>query len=254
MGTIKRLSLSEQVVNLIVQYIQENGLQPGDQLPTENEFAERFGVSRTSIREAMKALSINGILKSTPGRGTFLQPKAATLTLEEDGLLQMQARSTITEVMEVRTPLEIQAIKLAVQRCSDEDVAALDEICRHYEEAVRSGGDHSEWGRKFHAKIAQTCGNPMLINMVQSLAYMTDLYRQNMAEQNMNVDYFTENHRVIVEAFRERDVEKAAAEMASHMELTFRSLAGMVDSDNASRFIPWESHASRKKSSGKRTS
>ena len=106
MKTIKRLSLSEQVVRSIVQYVQENNLQPGDQLPTENEFAESFGVSRTSVREAIKALGINGMLKSVPGRGTFLQPQVATLHLEDNGLLQMEAKTSITELMEVRAPLE----------------------------------------------------------------------------------------------------------------------------------------------------
>ena len=237
MKTIKRLSLSQQVVNSIIQYIQENGLQPGDQLPTENEFSENLGVSRTSIREAIKALSINGILKSIPGRGTFLEPKAATLTIERDGLLQMEARTTITEVMEVRAPLEMKAVELAVERCSDEDVDALDAICRHYAEAVKEGSDHAEWGRKFHAQIAQTSGNTMLINVLQSLSYMTDLYRGNLAEKDIGVEYFLKSHQIIVEAFRHRDVAAATEEMRRHMEQTLLGLTKMVGSDNATRFI-----------------
>ena len=71
MKKLKRLSLSEQVVNAIVQYIQENNLKTGDKLPTEKEFSDKFNVSRTSVREAIKALGINGILKSIPGKGTF---------------------------------------------------------------------------------------------------------------------------------------------------------------------------------------
>lgn len=238
MKTIKRLPLSQQVVNSIVQYIQENGLQPGDQLPTENEFSEDLGVSRTSIREAIKALGINGMLKSIPGKGTFLEPKAATLTLEADGLLQMEARSTITEVMEVRAPLEIKAVELAVERCSEEDIAALEEICRNYEIAVRDGLDHSVWGRKFHAQIAQASGNPMLINVLQSLAYMTDLYRGNLAEKDVGVEYFAQSHWIIAYAFREGRVEAAVEEMKRHMEHTLLGLTKMVASDNATRFIP----------------
>lgn len=238
MKTIKRLSLSEQVVNSIVQYIQEKGLQPGDQLPTENEFSENLGVSRTSIREAIKALGINGMLKSIPGRGTFLEPKAATLILEGDGLLQMEARTTITEVMEVRTPLEIKAVELAVERCSEEDIAALEEISQNYEIAVKNGGTHSVWGRKFHAQIAQASGNPMLINVLQSLAYMTDLYRGNLAEKDIGVEYFVESHWMITRAFQAGDAEAAAAEMKHHMEHTLSSLTKMVASDNAARFMP----------------
>lgn len=248
MKTIKRLPLSQQVVNSIVQYIQENGLQPGDQLPTENEFSEDLGVSRTSIREAIKALGINGMLKSIPGRGTFLEPKAATLTLEGDGLLQMEARTTITEVMEVRAPLEIKAVELAVERCSEEDIAALEEISRNYEIAVRNGSDHSVWGRKFHAQIAQASGNPMLINVLQSLAYMTDLYRGNLAEKDVGVEYFAQSHWIVTCAFRDGRVEAAAEEMKRHMEQTLLGLTKMVASDNATRFIPQNTRKYAKRS------
>lgn len=240
MKNIRRLSLSEQVVNSIIQYIQENGLNPGDQLPTENKFAESLGVSRTSIREAIKALSINGILRSIPGKGTFLEPKAATLMLERDGLLQMEAQATITEVMEVRAPLEIQAVALAVERCNEEDIAALKEISLNYEKAVQSGGVHSVWGQKFHARIAQASRNPMLISVLQSLAYMTDLYRGNLAEKDIGVEYFAKSHWVIAEAFRAHDVAAATTEMKAHMEHTLCVLTRMVASDNATRFIPQE--------------
>ena len=126
MKTIKRVSLSEQVVNSVVQYIQENDLHPGDQLPTENEFSSLFGVSRTSVREAIKALGINGVLTSVPGKGTFLRSNA--VSLEHNNILQMEAHTTISDVMEVRTPLEVQATKLAVERGTSEESMVLEEI------------------------------------------------------------------------------------------------------------------------------
>lgn len=211
MKTIKRLSLSEQVVRSIVRYVQENNLQPGDQLPTENEFAESFGVSRTSVREAIKALGINGMLKSVPGRGTFLQPQAATLHLEDNGLLQMEAKTSITELMEVRAPLEVKATELAVERCSEEDILVLEEICKNYRASVENNQDQAKWGKKFHRQIAEMSGNVMLNTVLQSLAHMTDTYRKNMAEEDREVGYYVESHMIIIEAFKRRDVLAAAA-------------------------------------------
>ena len=237
MKTIKRLSLSEQVVRSIVQYVQENNLQPGDQLPTENEFAESFGVSRTSVREAIKALGINGMLKSVPGRGTFLQPQAATLHLEDNGLLQMEAKTSITELMEVRAPLEVKATELAVERCSEEDIQVLEEICKNYRAAVENNQDQTKWGKKFHRQIAEMSGNAMLNTVLQSLAHMTDTYRKNMADEDREVGYYVESHMIIIEAFKRRDVLAAAAEMDRHMQRTLISLTEMVAEDNATKFI-----------------
>ncbi len=80
MKTIKRLSLSEQVVRSIVQYVQENNLQPGDQLPTENEFAESFGVSRTSVREAIKALGNQRNVKISSRKGNIPAATGSNVT------------------------------------------------------------------------------------------------------------------------------------------------------------------------------
>ena len=74
MSAIKRVSLSEQVLNSILSYVKEDHLRVGEQLPTETEFAKIFGVSRTSVREAMKALSINKAIESIPGKGSFVRP------------------------------------------------------------------------------------------------------------------------------------------------------------------------------------
>jgi len=126
---LKRSSLAEQVVNEITKYIHDNNLQPGDKLPTENEFTQMLGVSRTSIREAIKALSINGVLVSYAGKGTFLSDKAVMINLEKDSFLLMKAYTTISDVMEVRTPLEMQAVRLAIERSDEDDIRELENIC-----------------------------------------------------------------------------------------------------------------------------
>ena len=77
MGAIKRISLSQQVLTSILDYIRDNQLRVGDKLPTESEFSKRFQVSRTSVREAMKVLNFNGAVRATywfpwPGKEQFL--------------------------------------------------------------------------------------------------------------------------------------------------------------------------------------
>lgn len=235
MKTIKRVSLSEQVVNSVVQYIQENDLHPGDQLPTENEFSSLFSVSRTSVREAIKALGINGVLTSVPGKGTFLRSNA--VSLEHNNILQMEAHTTISDVMEVRTPLEVQATKLAVERGTSEEIMVLEEICGNYKFAVEQHTDHSAWGRKFHSHIASMSSNSLLINTLQSLSDITNRYRGSLAESDTEVEFYAQSHRDMCVAFRARDAEAAGREMARHMERTRLALLESVTSGNATKFI-----------------
>lgn len=237
MKKLKRLSLSEQVVNAIVQYIQENNLKTGDKLPTEKEFSDKFNVSRTSVREAIKALGINGILKSIPGKGTFLQDKAGALDIEGDGLLRMEAYTTINDVMEVRTPLEIQAAKLAAKRCTDSEVDEIENICRKYEEAVQHGDDFAKWGQAFHERLIKISGNKMLMKVLKSLRYMTNLYRDRLAKKNIGVEYYLKSHEIMCKALRTHDEEMAANEMAKHMQLTLMELKCLADSDDVSLLI-----------------
>ena len=237
MNAIKRRSLSEQVVDSVLNYIKENNLQPGDQLPTESEFAEIFQVSRTSIREAMKALSINGMFTSIAGKGTFLQPKALSMSMDDNGVLQMEARATITEIMEVRTPLEIQAIGLAAQRVTEEELTELEEITAHYRQAVSKGAGWPEWGSKFHAKLAAMSKNPLLITTLQQLSAMVERYRDNLATFYDDKTCYIQSHQNICEALRAHDVSAAREEMAAHMQMTERALQDIVDGKNANRFL-----------------
>ncbi|KAF5063318.1 HTH-type transcriptional regulator LutR [anaerobic digester metagenome] len=237
MNAIKRRSLSEQVVDSVLNYIKENNLQPGDQLPTESEFAEIFQVSRTSIREAMKALSINGMFTSIAGKGTFLQPKALSMSIDDNGVLQMEARATITEIMEVRTPLEIQAIGLAAQRVTEEELTELEEITAHYRQAVSKGAGWPEWGSKFHAKLAAMSKNPLLITTLQQLSAMVERYRDNLATFYDDKTCYIQSHQNICEALRAHDVSAAREEMAAHMQMTERALQDIVDGENANRFL-----------------
>ncbi|MDD4844740.1 MAG: FadR/GntR family transcriptional regulator [Anaerotignum sp.] len=238
MKAIKRQSLSEQVVESVLRYIKDKDLKVGDQIPTENELADFFQVSRTSIREAMKALSINGVVLSTPGKGTFLQPKAMDTVIGQDGTLQTKARATIAEIMEIRTPLEVLAIGLAAQRGTEEEFEELIEITQKYREAVLVNDCWTQWGTKFHSKIAEMSRNPLLISTLRFLANTVEQYRENLAAFYEDKAYYIESHKRICVALRCRDVEAVQAEMQEHMKMTEDALSMIVDEENAIEFLP----------------
>ncbi len=238
MKAIKRQSLSEQVVESILQYIKDNNMKSGDQIPTESEFAELFKVSRTSIREAMKALSINGVVSSTPGKGTFLQPKAMNTVIGNDGTLQTKARATIEQIMELRTPLEVLAVGLAAERRSMSELEELEEITKKYREEVLAKGCWIQWGTKFHSKIAEMSRNPLLISTLRLLSNMVEQYRENLAVFYDDKSIYIENQKRIYDAIYNQDVVVAQAEMQKHMKITEDALNMIINEGNAIEFLP----------------
>ena len=232
MKAIRRQSLSEQVVESILNYIKDKDMKPGEQIPTESEFSEFFQVSRTSIREAMKALSMNGVILSIPGKGTFLQPKAMDTFIGQDGVLKMKARATIKEIMEIRTPLEVLAIKLAAERGTEKEFEELEKICTEYVNAVEAKRDWMQWGARFHAAIAEMTKNQLLISSLRLLGDSVQQYREQLAICYGTNIYYIESHKIICRALREGDVEKATEEMFHHMKVTEASLNKLVDENS----------------------
>jgi len=234
---IKRISLSEQVLGSVLNYITEHNLVVGDKLPTEGEFAELFSVSRTSIREALKALSINGAVISIPGKGTFLQSKAAEMLINREGLLEIEAEVSISEIMEVRTALEVLACELAIERASDEEIRALRPSLEALESAVRSGSSWTTAGGNFHNQIAEMAGNKLLCSTNLSLAQTVDRYKAMLEEHNIAMAIHVQDHWNIYEALLARDRAAAREAMSAHMRHIENDLKNLVDTHTAHRFL-----------------
>src|ERR1700751_6075909 len=120
--------LYEQIVEQIEQSVQKGDLKPGDQLPAERELAEQFGVSRTAVREAVKALREKGLVEAYPGRGTFITngtPPSIRKSL--GGMMGADKQDGTVQLVEVREILEPEIASLAASRADDEAIRALRE-------------------------------------------------------------------------------------------------------------------------------
>lgn len=140
---VPRTVLHQEVVRLLLQQIKEEIWLPGEQLPSETEFAERFGVSRNCIREALKALSFSGIVCSRPGQGTFLTKDAYLRIANYDLIGTIANCSSISDLMETRIIIESQLAGLAAKRATDEDIqlisSALEELKADLLAQINSG-------------------------------------------------------------------------------------------------------------------
>ena len=225
-GVISRRNLYEEVTDRIQQMILSRSFRPGDRLPTEQQLAERFGVSRTAVREAVKALAERGLVRVRQGRGTFVALPSADRASEFLSLfLQLNDRS-ITELLEARRAIELEAVALAAVRRTDDDLRRISsclERMRHIiEQAPADLGPFIDWDVQFHLHIARATRNEIFTFM---LAVLRDLLRRNFSQAIRAPSARSRAiaaHEEILRALERGDPDKARAVMREHLDTAER--------------------------------
>lgn len=220
--------LSEQIEDELLCYILQKPIKIGEKIPNEFELAEKFGVSRSTVREAVKSLAFKGILEVRRGSGTFVM---RTSTSEDDplGLSRLEDKYKLAlELLEVRLMLEPEIAFLAASHALAEDKENLLRLCNETEALYLSGKNHIQKDIEFHTCIARCSGNrvvemliPIINHAVMTFANLT--HRQLMQET-------LDTHRAITNAILDGDGVGARCAMVMH--LTFNRqliLAQMKD-------------------------
>ncbi|WP_199043873.1 FadR/GntR family transcriptional regulator [Glycomyces salinus] len=217
------MSRTDDVIDGIKHMILEGELRPGERLPVEKDLAETLGVSRGSLREGVRALSILGVLDTRQGDGTYVTSLDVTRLLAPMGfVVDLQGEGQVGHVHAIRRLLECEAARLAATAITD---AALDEAKALLEEAERildkTPEEHErviEIDIAFHRVIATHTGNPVLVGMIEALASRTVRDRLWRSRREQGVDRRThEEHVAIWRALRDRDPEAARVRMANHL-------------------------------------
>jgi len=170
---IKRAaSLSSQVTVQLENFIVGQRLNQGAKLPTERELAERFEVSRTVVREAIRGLVANGMLEVNPGSGTLIKrPSAANLMQTMSHYLRLsEGGLDHTKITEVRRLLEVEIAGLAAQRRTAADIEQLRGILEDYKKVKSDRASFSKWDVSFHAQLASATQNELLRLLIDSIS------------------------------------------------------------------------------------
>ncbi len=209
--------MTDETILRIKNMILSGELSPGDRLPPEKELSERLGVSRSSLREAVKALDMFRVLDVRRGDGTYvtsLQPTVLTEALAF--VIELHQDSTVLELLEVRRILEAAAVRKAVLAISNKDLARL-------QEEVTIGTDIGveelvEHDLRFHGLIARASGNDYLASLLDSLSPSLVRARvwRGLTEAGA-VSRTIGEHRAVVGAMMARDADVAAAAMTMHI-------------------------------------
>ena len=139
--------------------MEADDLKPGDRLPPERRLAALFGVSRNSMREAIKSLEQAGLLESRPGAGTFISAASQTELARQLGEAFARERHRLEDIFELRLLLEPQIARLAAQRVSPGILERLDGLMQAYEDAMMRGEAVLEIDQNLHDTIAAATGN-----------------------------------------------------------------------------------------------
>jgi GntR family transcriptional regulator, transcriptional repressor for pyruvate dehydrogenase complex len=218
------------IVDQIRRLIDTGVLAPGDRLPNERALAEELGVSRSSMREALTALEVLGIIDSKPGSGNFV---VHTLPREfaDQEFAGLIVEGGTNEILEARSLLEPGVAALAAQRRTRVDLATMRACIAEMAELIEVGTDSWEpdWG--FHRAVVVACQNPMMVAISDLLTQrMAGRLWQVMRERNLATDpvrptRYLQDHRDIYEALRQRDDAAAYSRMRIHLARIMDDLA-----------------------------
>ena len=221
-------TLAERVTEQIRNYIVSGQLQPGDRMPPERELARQFGVSRTVVREAVRALMAQGLLEVRAGSGTIVRNPSPGAVAQSMALLLRVGRERFDyhKVMEVRRLLEIEIAGLAAERRTDEDLDALTALV---EETPGLSGKPDDWLKNdmaFHAQLAQATKNELFSVLLDSITdIMVTVRRLGFTVPDAATRAY-KYHSAILEQVQRGDPAGAREAMRDHLaesEATMRT-------------------------------
>lgn len=217
--SIKTRRLSDEIVRQIKEAMFAGKLRAGDKLPTERELAERFETSRASVREALRTLEPEGLIRVKKGAvgGIFIadvdhRPAAKSFQT----LLQLRKLS-IHHIAEVRLIFEPQAARLAAERAKPDDLRELEEEIRKMSAAVRDKELPRFYDLKFHLLIARATRNPILEVLAESMLGVASKTISEIHPSRDTLRHVLTRHRRVLDAVRRRDPDSAFQAMFEHI-------------------------------------
>jgi GntR family transcriptional repressor for pyruvate dehydrogenase complex len=211
--------LYEQIVSQIERRVAAGDLKPGDQLPSENELAKQFGVSRTAVREAIKALREKRMVEVRPGRGTFITNGMPDAMRHSLGLLMKYGSSNgSAHLVEVREILEPEIAALAASRISEEYIREMREAVEIMDTALDNVDIFVEADLDFHLALAEATQNPLIPLLMDSIIDMLREQRKSIGHTEGGLQRGQSHHRQILEAVTRHDAQAARTSMQDHLE------------------------------------
>lgn len=225
-----------KITNLIIDQIREiilsGGLKPKDKLPSERELGERFKASRIAVREALKNLEASGLIVIKPGSGVFVaETNSKTMSDSLYSILRIQ-NTSLNEISEARLMFEPRVAYLAAERITDKDMQLLEENIKKTESVLNSRMQSTNENIEFHSLVADSVHNTLIsltMRTMLEVARVMTLENSRSIKKRVAISVKSFNmHKLIIEAFRQHDSDKAYQLMRDHIVEVQAALKGAI--------------------------
>ncbi len=214
--TIRRSKIYEEVARQIERLIAE--LKPGDMLPPERELSRLFGVSRGSIRDAIRKLESVGLVEPRQGSGTVVRDFSADLLAAPLTTLLLQKRNMVAELLDVRKMIEPPLAARAASHATAEELAEMEAILDRQAARMRQGELAIEEDSEFHYAIALAANNSVVLKVLDVLMDLLRETRERSLQVNGRLEKSFAGHRRILAALKRRDAAAAENAMRRHLQ------------------------------------
>ena len=226
---LPRTTLTEAAFEQLIEHVVRGRWKAGDRLPPERELCQQFGIARTSLREALKAMELVGMIESRVGDGTFVCPRSEFLSRPLLWAFTGTDHEELLEIMEARSVIEENLAAFAAKRASAEDVARIESALEQMRECIAAGTSILEADMSFHLAVADAARNELLRNAVQLLRNITRQWLSYKVLIPHVAPSVLKHHETIYRAIAAHDAEAASSAMHTHLEETLRLVIQVVE-------------------------
>lgn len=231
LGPDEKGGVAQSVVNRILDLIRTGMLRAGDRLPSERELIEILNISRPSLREALRALSILGVVDTRHGGGAYVTDlQARTLLAPLDFFLSL-SEANLADAFESRRVVELEIVRMAARKATKDDVDDLDGMLVAHEKVLNDPVGFRILDSRFHARLSATAGNAVLERIAYGLYNMGLDVRRRATENPALIKRSLGEHRRIVRAVATRASDEAAVAMGLHLDHIEASTRQALDQD-----------------------
>ena len=215
---VSKTKFHEQIVAQVQALIEKGGLKHGDQLPAERELARIFKVSRHSVREAIRVLEQQQVVKSRPGSGTFIILENESSVVESLAGAIVREKNTLAEIFQFRELLEPQIAGLAARNATMEDIKGMEDLVGRQQKELDNVLISKALDEQFHLALARATGNAVLMQVVELFGHILLKSRHENSRSRFRNELSVKGHKKILQAVKDGDVEAARMLMATHLK------------------------------------
>lgn len=220
-----RQTACNDIIDEFTSLIRSGQIKVNDKLPSERELAEQFGVGRSTLREALKSMTVMGLLEAKQGEGTFVR------NIDSDSIKQQLQWSfylnpaPIQELIELRELIELKTVKQAAANRSEIDLVKIAKTNEMMEQTINNYQESKKYDAQFHMLIAEASGNKLIYNLLELTRLQLEEWFGIVLKDQANAQKTIEEHQAIFKAIENKDAQLAEKMMKIHLRHGVERLA-----------------------------